>query len=370
MKCLLMLNPLRPLKDLKKIYVNGLPKVLFWAIINYCNVICTSCRFFRVPKSAWKYVPFEDAKKAIDILYDSDFRMISITGGEPLMNPDVFEICDYIHRKEMIITYIPTNGTLVNREVARRLRDADVRLVGISIDVEDERGMGVHRKIKNLREVAIHARECLEEAGVKTYAGVLLTKPTLDIPKVMRYVAQLGFDKLIFSYPQLWQFSSYMASNDIDSLRLTASEVRRAVEGIKWAKKNFPEIRIHNTNEALDDLMRFHKGVPRRYRCFGGKKLFYLDWNLDLYQCFNAARKYGNLLELGKVKIEEEDFCDLCSQQAFRDHGPMYHLASRLMKAKEQFLRGSPIKAIKLITDRDTRDAFGALHEFLTAEFV
>ena len=57
------------------------------------------CRFYQVPKKSWKYVNYEDARKAIDILYENDFRMISLTGGEPLMNPFVFEICDYIHKK-------------------------------------------------------------------------------------------------------------------------------------------------------------------------------------------------------------------------------------------------------------------------------
>ena len=100
------------IKDIKKISSTNLPKTVFWAIINHCNAVCITCNFYHTPKSIWKYVKFEEAKKAIDILYDNDFRMISINGGEPLMNPDFFSICNYIKEKNMIITYVPTNGIL------------------------------------------------------------------------------------------------------------------------------------------------------------------------------------------------------------------------------------------------------------------
>jgi MoaA/NifB/PqqE/SkfB family radical SAM enzyme len=364
-----MINPIQSVSDLRKLGINEIPKTLFWAIISYCNAICTTCRFYDVPKSSWKYVNFEDARKAIDILYDSNFRMTSITGGEPLMNPDVFRICDYLHKKNMIITYIPTNGILVTDYVAKRLKDADVRLVGISIDLEDGRGMGLTRKIPNLSHVVIHARECLEKAGIKTYAGVLLTRSTVDIARIVKLVANLGFDKIVFSYPQVIQSSSYMASRgDIQDLFLTVSELERAIAAIKSTKSS-SGINIHNPNTSLDELLRFYHDVPRRFKCHAGSKLFYLDWNLDLYRCFTLPKKYGNLLDLKNVTFEEE-LCDLCTQQAFRDHDPFYYLASVLMESKELFFDGHLLSAMKLFLKKDTRDSLRTLSEFLSGSFV
>jgi MoaA/NifB/PqqE/SkfB family radical SAM enzyme len=363
-----MANPIKNVSDLRKLGINKIPKTIFWAIISYCNAVCTTCSFYDVPKSSWKYVNFEDAKKAIDILYDSGFRMTSITGGEPLMNPDVFLICDYLQKKNMIITYMPTNGILVTDYVAKSLKDADVRLVGISIDLDDGRGMGLTRKIPNLAHIVTHARECLEKVGINTYAGVLLTKSTVDIAQVIKSVTKLGFDKVIFSYPQTVQSSSYMASRDIQDLVLNVGELERAIEAIKSAKNSL-EISIHNPNTSLDELLRFYHGVPRRFKCHGGSKLFYLDWNLDLYQCFTLPKKYGNLLDLKKVTFEEE-LCDLCTQQAFRDHDPFYYLASTLMESKELFFDGHLMSATNLLLKKDTRDALSTLSEFLLGSFV
>jgi MoaA/NifB/PqqE/SkfB family radical SAM enzyme len=345
-----------------------IPKTAFWAIINYCNAVCTTCRFYQVPKKSWKYVNYEDAKKATDVLYENGFRMISLTGGEPLMNPFACEICDYIHKKGMIITYIPTNGILINNQIAKRLKDADVRLVGISIDLPDSQNMGLTRKIPNLIKVIINARECLENNGIKTYAGILITRQTLDITKILEFVSNIGFDKVIFSYPQNNQLSSYMASTETDNLLLNVSEIQRVTEEIKVAKKS-SKMGIHNPDISLDELVRFYQDVPRKFKCYGGRHLFYLDWNLDLYRCFTLPKRYGNILEMKKIDFREEP-CDLCTQQAFRDHDAFYYLAESLKDSKGLLYKGHPIKAVKTFLDGDNKDAIKTLFEFLRGSFV
>lgn len=357
-------SPVQTIRDLQILRTKGsIPKTIFWAIISYCNAICTTCSFYLAPKSSWRHVSIADARKAINILHNSDFRMVSITGGEPLMNPDVYDICDYISKKGLIITYLPTNGVLMNKQAARRLKDADVRLAGISIDLEDTQGMGLTRKIPNLNQVVINAKECLDAVGIKTYAGIVLTKSTLDIEKVLETVNKLGFDKVIFSYPQLIQQSSYLASRELQELVLDVKDVEKIVEQIIEAKKD-PIVKIHNPTTSLNELLRFYNGVPRRFKCYGGKYLFYLDWDLELYRCFSLPKKYGNLLDLGKVEDFEEEnggLCDLCSQQAFRDHDPFYYLASTIKESKDLLLDGHPISSARRFAREETRDSFKAL---------
>ena len=195
--------------------------------------------------------------------------------------------------------------------------------------------MGLTRKIPNLVKVITNARECLEHIGIKTYAGILITRQTLDITKILEFVETMGFDKVIFSYPQTNQLSSYMASTETDSLVLNLNEIQQVTEEIKLAKKS-SKISIHNPDVSLDELVRFSQGVPRKFKCYGGSHLFYLDWNLDLYRCFTLPKRYGNILEMEKIDFKE-DSCGLCSQQAFRDHDPFYHLAYSL-KNRQRFI--------------------------------
>jgi MoaA/NifB/PqqE/SkfB family radical SAM enzyme len=365
-----MINPISTLKDLGKLKTKTIPKTVFWAIISYCNAVCTTCDFYTVPRSLWKYVELDQARKAVDILYDSDFRMTSITGGEPLLNPHVFDICDYIYKKGMIITYLPTNGILMTKEAARRLKEADVRLIGISIDFDDGQGMGLTRKIPDLRHIVVRARKYLDDVGIKTYAGILLTKSTRHVSKILDLVSELGFDRVVFSYPQIIQQSSYKASREMEDLFLDVKNLERVIGDIKAAKKDCGTA-IHNPNVSLDELLRFYKGIPRQFKCHGGRKLFYLDWNLDLYRCFTLPKCYGNLLELGRSvqNIFEDQLCDLCCQQAFRDHDPFYHVASTLEEAWRLASKGNLISSARLLTKKETRDGFGAVSEFLSGGF-
>lgn len=357
-------------RDFRKIYTGDLPRGLFWAVINHCNAVCTTCNFYLVRPEDKTHLTLQEAKAATEVLYNSGFRFTSITGGEPLMNPDFFDIIDAITAGGLMITYIPTNGTLVDRHAAQRLKDADVKVVGVSVELVQEDGMGSTRKIPGLREILVQSREALDSEGVPSYAGVLLSKATLDIPKVMEFVQDLGFDKVVFSYPQLQQESSYIASRAIPDIDLSSEQVERVVAEIKAAKHDFPELGIYNTEESLNDFVKFYRGEARRYGCWGGKKLFYLDWNLDLYQCFTLPKKYGNLLTLGRVEVEEEGLCDLCTQQAFRDFGPFYAGAQAAKTAADFMKTGHPIRAIESVTAPDALDGLRALREVHSAGFL
>ena len=356
--------------DLQKVERSGMPKVLFWAIINHCNAVCTSCDFYLVPKASKTHLSLDIAKRAIAILAQSDFRLISITGGEPFMNPDFFAICDAITAQGLEISYIPTNGLLVNEESARRLTAVNVKVVGVSVEPIGADGMGATRKIKNFEQVIVQAREHLDRAGVRNYAGVLLSRATLDIPKTMKFIRDIGFTKVVFSYPQVEQKSSYLAARSIPEVDLSLDQVESMVQAIKEAKRSFSEVAIYNTDESLNDLVRFYRNEQRRYPCWGGRRLFYMDWNLDVYKCFTLPVKYGNLLEMGKLDIEEQEGCDRCSQQAFRDFGPLYSAVQAGVDALSQFKAGHPLQALRTVTSPDNRGGIRAFWETYRGGFL
>ena len=359
------------LRDVNEFSRQGLPRVAFWAVINHCNAVCTTCHFYRTPKSQRTHVRLADAKKAIQVLKNSNFRWTSITGGEPLLNPDFFDICDAAVQAGLEISYVPTNGLLVDDAAARRFKAIDAKVVGISIEQIGADGMGPTRKIKRLKEVLGHAREALEAHGVRHYAGLLLSKDTLDMDRVMAFVQELGFKKIVFSYPQVEQQSSYRAARSVEAIQLSAGDVAHLVTAIKRAKKTYPDMAIYNTDAALDDFLRHARGEAPRFPCWGGKRLFYIDWQLDVYRCFTLPTRYGNLLEMGeRLEIEEPEFCDQCSQQAFRDFGPMYSGAESLGEMIRQIKRGHLVAAAHVLSDPQARAAVGSLYEVVRGGFL
>jgi MoaA/NifB/PqqE/SkfB family radical SAM enzyme len=101
-----------------------------------CNLDCTYCNEFDDVSSP---VPLEEMKKRLDILAGMGTSIITISGGEPLLHPDLDEIIRHIRKHGMIAGLI-TNGFFLNKERIERLNEAGLEHLQISIDnaVPDE----------------------------------------------------------------------------------------------------------------------------------------------------------------------------------------------------------------------------------------
>src|SRR5690348_4233105 len=95
-----------------------------------CNLACTYCNEF---DDFSKPVPLEEMKKRLDILAGMGTSIITISGGEPLMHPDLDEVIRHIRRRGMIAGLI-TNGFYLNKERIERLNEAGLEHLQISID--------------------------------------------------------------------------------------------------------------------------------------------------------------------------------------------------------------------------------------------
>src|SRR5262252_5568187 len=104
--------------------------------IRRCNLACTYCNEFDDFSNP---VPLEEMKKRLDILADMGTSVITISGGEPLLHPELDHIIWHIRRRRMIAGMI-TNGYLLTRERIAELNAAGLEHLQISIDntVPDE----------------------------------------------------------------------------------------------------------------------------------------------------------------------------------------------------------------------------------------
>ncbi|HTC41149.1 MAG TPA: radical SAM protein, partial [Candidatus Acidoferrales bacterium] len=101
-----------------------------------CNLDCTYCNEF---DDTSKPVPLEEMKKRLDALADMGTSILTISGGEPLMHPELDDVIRHIRKRGMIAGLI-TNGFFLNKERIERLNEAGLEHLQISIDnaVPDE----------------------------------------------------------------------------------------------------------------------------------------------------------------------------------------------------------------------------------------
>src|SRR5258708_38187867 len=127
----------RELEMIGKALVSTKHPILLHIIpMRQCNLACTYCNEY---DDFSKPLPLEEMKKRLDILADMGASSITISGGEPLMHPELEEVIRHIRKRGMIAGMI-TNGFLLSKERIATLNEAGLEHLQISIDnvVPDE----------------------------------------------------------------------------------------------------------------------------------------------------------------------------------------------------------------------------------------
>ena len=95
-----------------------------------CNLDCGYCNEY---DDFSKPVPLEEMKRRLDLLADMGTSMITISGGEPVLHPELEDVIRHIRRRGMYAGMI-TNGFLLSKERIEGLNDAGLEYLQISID--------------------------------------------------------------------------------------------------------------------------------------------------------------------------------------------------------------------------------------------
>ena len=111
----------------------GAGPVVVWNSTRTCNLSCRHCYMSSEAKKYENELTTAEAKKFIDDLADFHVPVLLFSGGEPLLRPDFFELATYAAEKGVRPT-LSTNGTLITRDVAQKIKDIGVGYVGISLD--------------------------------------------------------------------------------------------------------------------------------------------------------------------------------------------------------------------------------------------
>ena len=113
------------------------PRHIFIPIIwvtNRCNLRCKMCDQWKTSQTLLsKELTTKEWYSFVDSAVRLNAALISITGGEPFLRKDIFDIIKYVNKKK-IASHLCSNGTLLNEQTVNKIKDSGLNSISISLD--------------------------------------------------------------------------------------------------------------------------------------------------------------------------------------------------------------------------------------------
>lgn len=286
------------------LYTNPKLRCLFFELTDKCNLGCLHCGS-RCTIANNQFLPFEvieSTLRSVASSYDPNEIMICLTGGEPLLHPDLCRIIETAHSLEFPVG-ITTNGTLINDEAAKQLVNAGLDTISVSID-----GLyDVHDHFRNSAgsfEKAVEACGNLKRAGIEPEALTVVHKNNIDdLPDIYDFLVEEDF----FAW-RMTCVDPIGRAKANDDLLLNGAELKRLFEFIR--NKRFE---ISNKMQISFGCSHYlgldYENEVRDfyYQCDAGIQVASIMVNGEIAACLDIERR-SNLVQ---GNIYRDDFVDI-----------------------------------------------------------
>jgi len=239
-----------------------------------CNLSCKYCNEYDKTSEP---VPLETVKRRIDHLSGLGASIVTISGGEPMLHPQIYEIFAHIRSRGMIAGLI-SNGYYMTRDRIKKLNAAGLEYLQISIDnvTPDEVSQ---KSLKVLDRYLRYLSEYAEfHVSINSVIGGGVNNPE-DALAVARRAVELGFSN-----------SLGIIHDGTGQLKPLSEKEARIYEELKsFGKKSWTRL-----NRFQDDLAY---GRPHDWRCRAGARYLYICEDGLVHYCSQQRGYPGVPLE-------------------------------------------------------------------------
>ena len=174
------------------------PPVVIWNLLRRCNLTCKHCYATSADSEFRDELDTTEALRVIDDLHAAGVRVLILSGGEPLLREDIFQLSDYARDRGFFVA-LSTNGTLITEANIDRIAAARYDYVGISIDgleaVHDE-----WRQLTGSFAASMRAIDLCRARGIRVGLRTTLTQ---------------------YNYPQMPALLTLMRDHDVQKFYLS-----------------------------------------------------------------------------------------------------------------------------------------------------
>ena len=173
--------------------------VVIWNLIRRCNLTCKHCYSISADKDFPGELTTEEVFGVMDDLKGFRVPVLILSGGEPLLRPDIFDIAK---RAKAMGFYVglSSNGTLIDDSNIDQIAECDFNYVGVSLDGIKE----THDKFRRMDgafEASLAGIRRCRDLGLKIGVRFTMTQDNAhDLPGLLKLVEDEGIDRFYFSH--------------------------------------------------------------------------------------------------------------------------------------------------------------------------
>ena len=303
-------------KDKKRLAKKPYLCNLFWETTLRCNAMCKHCGSRAGENTQYKdELTTEEIKntfKSISKKINANQILINVTGGEPLLRKDLFEVMEYA--TDLGFRWgITTNGILLNDEIIEKMKKTKLATMSISIDGLEETHdkfrmcKGAFRKtIENIEK--LRQDKFLHSFQITTVVNKTNIKELEDLYKLMQ---ELEVDSW-----RVINIDPIGRANDNNNLQLDDEDYRYLVNFIKEKRQKSKFKVTAGCSHYVG--MKYEKEIRKNmFYCGAGLTIASILYNGDIYVCPNVERRK----ELIQGNVRKDDFIDVWENKFkwFRD---------------------------------------------------
>ena len=323
------------------------PRLIAWELTNACNLACIHCRASAIKDPAPDELSTAEAKHFVDELLEYK-PIIILTGGEPLLRSDVYDIAKYASGHGLRVV-LATNGTLLTPDIAKKLKDVGIQRVSISIDGSTKETHDIFRGETGAFEAALFGIDILKNAGISFQINTTITKRNLtEIPNIYELALELGASAL-----HIFLLVPTGRGEEIESEEIPSEEYERVLNWFYDKSKTsriqlkatcaphyFRIMRQRAKIERIKITRETHGLEAMTKGCLGGSGFCFVSSKGDVYPCgylpalagnirqkpfkmiWEKSKVFNDLRDMGKLKgkcgeCEYRAVCGGCRARAY-----------------------------------------------------
>ncbi len=284
------------------------PKEVNFQMTNRCTLKCKMCNIWKLGKKG-KEIEVEEMERILREIKENwkETEYVSFVGGESLIRmKDTLRLIKYANSLGFQ-TNLVSNGTLINEKICKKLIEAGLKRIALSLDGKEKthdfiRGKGNFKKVINAAKLFLKERKITKTNVKVDFTTVIMSYNFRELPEIYFLAKEVGVDQWFLQALVLdntfknFNYSSplWIKNDEIEELK----EVIRKLITLKKNDKNF----IYNSIDYLEAIpLYFEKKEKFRIgACMAG----YYTLNIDPYGNISICNYGPNISVIGRSIVD------------------------------------------------------------------